>query len=286
MSELTIRPLGAEDAEGGLRLSTQAGWNHLPSDWQRSIALSPETCLGLFDGDDLAATCAITEFGELGWFGLFLVDEKHRRKGFGTKLFDAALSVGRQRGIERFALDSSDAGRPIYTRYGFELDEGIERWIGPNAPHSGDPTAELASESDWDALLALDLRMTHVDRHAQLRRLASEVGARVRIVRGPDGLSAFGFTRPGRLAGSIGPVVALNADDACAVIEALLADRHELDGEGQTAVDLLENETAKEIMNGRGFEKVRRNIRMFLPNADSPVLTGPCVYAATGLGMG
>ena len=280
MTDLKIRPLVPADAEDGLRLSTQAGWNHLLADWQRSIALSPETCLGMFDGDELAATCAITEFGELGWFGLFLVDEGHRRKGLGTQVFDALLKLGRERGIQRFAMDSSDAGRPIYTRYGFELNEGIERWLGPNA--AGTARADLLRESDWGALLELDREVAGIDRGAQLRLLAGEEGARVRVV--PEG--GFGFTRPGRLAGSIGPVVARDPETAGVIIDALLADRHELDGERQVVVDLLDNNITKRLMTERGFTKSRRNIRMFLPQSGESVLTGSFVYAATGLGMG
>jgi GNAT superfamily N-acetyltransferase len=280
MNEMEIRPLVPSDAEGGFRLSTQAGWNHLVEDWSRTIALSPESCLGLFCDGTLVTTCALTEFGSLGWFGLFLVDTDHRRKGLGTQVFDALLKLGRERGIQRFAMDSSDAGRPIYTRYGFELNEGIERWLGPNG--GGAARADLLRESDWDALLELDREVTGIDRGAQLRLLAGEEGARVRVV--PEG--GFGFTRPGRLAGSIGPVVARDAAIAGVIIDALLADRHELDGERQVVVDLLDNDIAKHLMSERGFTKARRNIRMFLPGSGESVLTGSSVYAATGLGMG
>ena len=100
---MTIRPLTEEDAPGGLRLSTQAGWNHLDVDWQRCITLCPRTTIGVFD-DTLIATCSATPFGRLGWIGLFLVDEAHRRKGLGTRVFDALLTAGREEGIERIAL--------------------------------------------------------------------------------------------------------------------------------------------------------------------------------------
>jgi hypothetical protein len=70
------------------------------------------------------------------------------------------------------------------------------------------------------------------------------------------------------------------------IIDALLADRREIDGERGIAIDLLDNDAAKDIMTARGFTKLRRNIRMFVPLAGETVLTGPNVFAATGLGMG
>lgn len=282
---MQIRLLTANDAAAGLRLSTQIGWNHLLADWQRNIALSPHTCLGLF-ADEMVATCSVARFSSIGWVGTLLVDQAYYRQGLGTKIFEAMLKAGREAGIERFALDSSDAGRPIYARYGFELDEGIERWIGPNQALSSASPCTLVCDRDWDELLALDHSITHVDRSAQLRLLATESGARVRVFRDGSAVCGFGFTRPGRLTGSIGPVIANDPTAAAAIIDALLADRYELDGHAKVAVDLPDHGGSKDLFTVRNFTKLRRNIRMFLPGSGAPVLTGPDVYAATGLGMG
>lgn len=282
---METRPLTLNDAEGGLRLSTQTGWNHLLADWKRIIGLAPGLCMGVFD-DHLVATCTVLKFGKIGWVGVFLADQERQRQGLGSKVFEAMLKAAQDAGIERLALDSSDVGRPIYLRYGFEVQEGIERWIGPNGASGNERNAAAIAESDWDALLTLDREVTSIDRERQLRQLASEDQATLRVVRDNGNLVAFGCSRPGRLAGSIGPVVARDAVHAELVIDALLQDRRQIDGERRVAIDLLENEEAKILMKARGFSPVQKNIRMFRPLDGPAVLNGPKVFAATGLGMG
>jgi GNAT superfamily N-acetyltransferase len=281
-----IKKLTLQDAPAAYTLSTQAGWNHLVVDWERSMTLSPDTCLGAFIDDVLAATCTVAKYGTLGWIGTFLVDQNHQRKGVGTTLFEALLQAGRKAGIERFGLDSSDLGRPIYRKYGFAEDEGIERWLGRNRPVEGSLPADELRKEDWDSLLEFDREAINVNRQAQLRLLAAEEGATVRLLREEGNVIAFGFSRPGRLVGSIGPVIAEDASSAERIIDSLLADRDRIDGDRGVAIDLLDNDKSKEIMSQKAFTRLRRNIRMFVPLEGAAVFTGPKVFASTGLGMG
>jgi GNAT superfamily N-acetyltransferase len=125
---MSYRELTKQDAEEALRLNIQCGWNHVVADWERAIELC--LCVGYFDGDEegkLLGTATVTDFWLVGWIGMFLLDETLRGKGIGTRLFAELLGRARAKGMERFALDSSDVGRPIYRKFGFEEDEGIER---------------------------------------------------------------------------------------------------------------------------------------------------------------
>lgn len=59
----------------------------------------------------------------------------YRRQGHGRALMDVMIGYGREHGLQRLELRTSEAGRPLYTALGFEpleililrLDEGLGR---------------------------------------------------------------------------------------------------------------------------------------------------------------
>jgi len=153
----------------------------------------------------------------------------------------------------------------------------------PN-PRSAADARPLRS-ADWDSVLAFDRACVKVSRERQLRALAGEPGASARVISEEGELSAFGFSRPGRWTGAIGPVVARDASRACRVVAALMADRRLLDGEKPLGLAILGNAGFNAWLAGRGFQMRRRNIRMFWPEVRD-VLCGPSVFVSTGLGMG
>ncbi|WP_234358714.1 GNAT family N-acetyltransferase [Streptomyces sp. NRRL B-24085] len=70
------------------------------------------------NGRVVGTTVVITAHGVAGIF-LVHVTEAHRRRGVGAALTEAALQVGRQRGMRCAALVASPAGEPLYRRFGF-----------------------------------------------------------------------------------------------------------------------------------------------------------------------
>lgn len=284
---LEIRTFEREDIPAALALCAQVNWNHLAADWERCLALNPEACLGGFEGGELKATCTLTPFGSIGWVGTFLVDQSLRGKGFGKAVFEALLKTARRQGIMRLGLDSSDAGRPIYLKYGFQMTpQGVELWTGPaGGDHESLAVARPLAAADWDALLAFDRNCVQVSRERQLRLLAAEAGVSARVMEERDGLCAFGFSRPGRLTGTIGPVVACDARSASRMVSALMADRRKFDGDKAVGLAVLEQPDLRAWLLGRGFQMRRRNLRMFLPGP-CDALSGPRAFVATGLGMG
>ena len=282
---LDIRNFTSADIPDALALCAQVNWNHIAADWQRLIDLLPEGCIGGFDGRRMRASCTITRFGKLGWIGTFLVDQALRGTGEGTALFDALLNKAKELGMETLGLDSSDAGRPIYLKKGFVMTgQGIELWTG--APARVTETEALPLQnSQWDALLAFDARAMRIDRAEQLRHLSVEPGASVRVLVEQGAVSAFGFSRPGKMTGTIGPVVALDLHRAQTVIRALMCDRRQIDGEKPVGMAVHDHAELKHWLAEEGFQQRRRNIRMFRP-AVVDVCAGPQVFAATALGMG
>lgn len=282
---MDIIPLRHAHITDALALCGQVNWNHLAADWQRSIDLNPEGCLGGFIDGRLRATCTLNCFGDLGWVGTFLVDEALRGQGQGKAMFAGMIAQAKRLELAWLGLDSTDAGRPIYRQHGFVEDEGIERWSGPN-PGGDAAGTEPLNDALWPALQVFDHASVGLDRATQLRHLAAEEGAVGRVLRRNGALVGFGLSRRGRLSGSIGPLVAEDEDAARRLLAALCADRRHLDGEQGIALDALDHDPFKAHLTGLGLVMRRRLIRMFRPGRQRRVFTGPAVWCATGLGMG
>ena len=114
---IDIVELGVDDAQAGLVLSTEAGWNQNEADWR--FFLNKGAVFGLRDGDRLVATAALLPYSAgNAWISMVLVTADFRRRGIATKLVDACLDVAKRRGLTTW-LDATPAGASVYGPLGF-----------------------------------------------------------------------------------------------------------------------------------------------------------------------
>ena len=62
---------------------------------------------------------------------------EHQRKGWGRALLTQVIDDYRGRGMERFYLGATEAGRPLYANLGFETIADLSAWVlgpSPQAP--------------------------------------------------------------------------------------------------------------------------------------------------------
>ena len=117
---LHIDRLQGGDIPAALRLSTQAGWNQMETDWRRLLDLWPPFCLAGKVNGELVATATLVRYGEaIAWVGMVLVDAAHRRRGYGTAMTWAALREAAARGAVAATLTATAMGYPIYIKMGF-----------------------------------------------------------------------------------------------------------------------------------------------------------------------
>lgn len=174
---LEIERLTADDTDDAWSLSTQAGWNQTWADWRRLVELFPETCFaGRVDGDIVATSTLATYDATVGWIGMVLVDGDHRRRGYGSEIFERALRAGLDRSLDVIGLDATDAGRAVYEQYEFDTVVGIDRWSGV-VESSVDTSEVVVTERPGDATL-VDA-MTSFD--TRRRRPTATSGAPARI---------------------------------------------------------------------------------------------------------
>jgi GNAT superfamily N-acetyltransferase len=274
--------LTAKDLDEALRLSTQAGWNQLPGDWQRLIDFTPEGCIaGRADGR-LVATSTIATYGkDAHWLGMVLVDKECRGRGYGTAILAEALRRAEALGSGAIGLDASDQGRPLYLKMGFADVSPIDRWGGSMKAPAKEPPLEILSHATLDAVLALDRTACGADRSRLLVHLAMERDVVGWVATDSRGAAGYAILRPGRTCAHLGPIVA--ADPAH--FESLLdAAALYLNG-AELLLDIPRTDQNSALLAKRGVEIRRRLTRMTHRRAQ-PLLLGPGVRAAVSFELG
>src|SRR4051812_29690635 len=115
---IAIVRLGAEDAAGGLALSTEARWNQNEADWR--FFLTRGTVYGVRDSDRrLVASAALLPYSSgNAWISMVLVTESWRRRGIATRLVDACLDTAHRMNLATW-LDATPDGAKVYGPLGF-----------------------------------------------------------------------------------------------------------------------------------------------------------------------
>ncbi len=90
-----------------------------------------------------------------GWIGNLIVPAPLRGRGYGSRLFMAALSSLQAQRLASIWLTASELGRPIYEKSGFTLVDTIERWVSCKR-FSDEPAMETTSTAR-EMLCAFDL---------------------------------------------------------------------------------------------------------------------------------
>lgn len=281
-----IAPLREADISDAMRLSAQAGWNQIEADWRRLLVLWPENCLAIRDAGHVIATGSLATFDStLGWIGMILVDESHRKRGLGGAMMDFLLRQADRIGLARVGLDATELGRLVYSRRGFAEHSLINRWSGSTKGAKSRSTRRVRSE-DWSPIVEMDRSAFGHDRTALLRHLACETGAFVRVIETGNNIIGFGMSRRGRTAGHIGPIVADHLDAASQLLDALLADLAKAD-QGAAVIDVPDACPLAQHLQSKGFSASRRLTRMFRPT-QAPAQTNakPRVFAAAGFELG
>lgn len=248
-----VRPLSAGDIPAAFQLSADAGWNQTAEDWQRLIDLSPEGCLAIDVGGELAATATLVCYGrKLGWIGMVLTKRQHRGRGLARHLLTEALDLADRMRIATVKLDATQDGKPIYEKFGFRPEHAVERWSRPGSSK----TSTLASNALGKAPLTEECRNADclafgADRKQLLENLAHE-----------NTLMAIGtsylLARPGRQSAYLGPCVSNSPKTARALIERAL-----LRSASNWAWDLFpDNTSAVKIARELGFTPSRHLLRM------------------------
>jgi GNAT superfamily N-acetyltransferase len=245
-------PLGESDLPGCLALSKAARWNQNEADWR--LMLEFGRGWGISVGGALAASTLVLPYGgDFAWVSMVLVLPEHRRRGFASRLLRTAIGDMAARGLTP-VLDATPAGRAVYAREGFGDRWGFTRFFLKERKTSlAEGEARPVRESDWRAILELDREAFGASRERVLRALQRRLPQAAWLVEG----KGFVFGRDGREARQIGPLVAVDAGSARALLSHALAAL-----EPPLYVDAADHAALATFVSGLGFALQRPFMRM------------------------
>lgn len=265
---IDIVELGVDDAQAGLALSAEAGWNQNEADWR--FFLSKGVVFGVRDGTRLVATAALLPYSAgNAWISMVLVTADFRRRGIATKLVDACLNVAKRRGLTTW-LDATPAGATVYGPLGFMPTLQLRR-MRLAKPQEADATWQL-SAGNLEALVVRDASAMGFDRSTLLSEFAARSGSRV-----ASGVQAMALVRDGRIARHIGPLLADRIDQALALVDAIVHSET-----GPWLIDAVHSQ--EEFLNGlvqsgwsieRPFQRMRFGPATAAPAQTPLAVAGP-----------
>jgi GNAT superfamily N-acetyltransferase len=268
---LDIVELGVDDAQTGLVLSTEAGWNQNEADWR--FFLSKGVVFGVRDGARLVATAALLPYSAgNAWISMVLVTADFRRRGIATKLVDACLNVARRRGFTTW-LDATPAGAAVYGPLGFMPTLQLRR-LRLQKPQAAAATRPLTA-GNLDGLAARDGSAMEFDRSTLLSEFSARPGSRI-----VSDDRAMALVRDGRTARHIGPLLADRADRALALVDAIVHSET-----GPWLIDAVHSQ--EEFLNGlvqSGWNIERPFQRMRFGRATAPPAQLPFAVAGPEFG--
>lgn len=219
-SGAVLWPFSTEHLEGALALSREMSWPYRLEDW--AVAMDIGKGFVLTRDRAVIGTAAWWPYGETGaCAGMIIVSGAEQGRGYGARLMDAVLDAAGARVIQ---LNSTAEGRLLYERRGFHPIGTIHQHQGIFSGAEFGPSAASvrpAALSDRPAIAALDREATGWTRTAMLEHLSKAADAWV-LEKGGS-VRGYALSRLFGRGHVIGPVVADDAADARALIEAALA---------------------------------------------------------------
>jgi ribosomal protein S18 acetylase RimI-like enzyme len=281
-----VRVLGPADLAPARALSAAAEWNQVEADWRVFLELGH--LLGIdAPGHGLVATAATLPLGhEFGWISMMVVRPDFRRRGLGRQLLGHCILDLAAQGLVP-GLDATPAGRELYQQHEFRDTWAMTRWKcdRPATAAPGEAVQGLevraATAADLDAIAALDHRAFGTRRRSVLARLLERAPWLAALALRAGEPCGFLLARDGREAFQLGPLAAVDADAAIALLGrtfVLLA--------GGAYIDVLDrHHEVAAWLAAHGFAPQRRLTRM-LYRHDEPFGDGRVAVAIAGPELG
>ncbi|MDQ7728887.1 GNAT family N-acetyltransferase [Halomonas sp. SpR8] len=214
--DLTWRPMTANDLEAAHRLSLKLGWPHRIGDWRQMLEVGEGVALESIDGE-LVGTGLCFNQGAVATLGLVVVSDEWQGLGLGREMMVRLMALA---GARTLLLVATAAGRPLYQKLGFEASNRICQYQGivtvaPPAPPL--PGLRAMQASDQAALLALS---PDSPAHAAVAQSATH-GV---VIEKAGVIEGVALKRTYGRGAQIGPILARSAEQAQALVLALLAE--------------------------------------------------------------
>ncbi len=222
MDGLRIRPMRPDEISIAVNWAAAEGWNPGLADDVCFAAADPRGFfIGEFEGAPAATVSCVNYSAGFAFLGFYIVRKDLRGRGFGLRLWNAAIAHAGPRVI---GLDGVVAQQQNYRKSGFEFAYANVRYGGTVAPPDAPPAGVIAlTDVPMDTVEAYDATVFPAPRSTFLRAWIGSPGHLGRAIVRDGRLAGWGVIRPCRNGRKIGPLVADDRSTAEMVLSALLA---------------------------------------------------------------
>ncbi len=271
MTEEEVKSIAVEWA-------AEEGWN--PGLYDASCFYEADSggfFVGLLDNEPISCISAVAYDKAFGFIGFYIVKPEYRGKGYGLKIWDAAMAYLNTQNI---GLDGVIEQQSNYKKSGFELAYSNIRYEGSaKRTDKNFPEIVRLSEISFYDIARYDTALFPVPRHQFLKTWLTQPESMALAALQDKQIVGYSVIRKCRIGYKIGPLFADNKDIANKLYLALC---NFVELGSQVYLDVPEvNKAAIELAESYGMQKVFGTARMYTksqPNIDINKIFGVTTF--------
>jgi GNAT superfamily N-acetyltransferase len=275
-----VEKMDVNDFPFAVQLANTMDWNMTEEDFEFMLKLEPEGCFVQFQGDERVGVATSVVFGEVGWFGNFIVNKDVRGKGAGTSLIQNAIDYLRNKGVATIGLYAYPHLVKFYERFGFEADIDFLVLKG-KAAFSSQELLKAAERRDVPELVDLDCECFGANRRKLLEPIILDNANLCYVSTGNGEVTGYVAAKVYGKMAELGPLVccANHVDEAVVLLKTMLS---RLNGLEIFAYIPKEEGELLNVLGQAGLKEDFSLVRMF----SGPPVTKKCIYTAESLERG
>lgn len=262
--DFEIRQLRQKDIDFAYEMVRAEQWNVTKEDLSRMLEYEPMGCfLAEIEGAPAGHVFSIG-YQRLGWIGLLIVQNQHRKRGIGESLMLKAKRYLQRVGAQRIKLDAVPEVSELYRKMGFANEYNSLRFQGyAGGAHQG-KSQKVSHFQDGiiERIAEFDARYFGANRERVLRKLYEAFPDLCFVVTAKSEVAGYIMCRKAELGYNLGPWVCMpeNKNDAVHLLTTCL--KH-IGIEEPVYVGVPErNQSAQRILRRFGFSQYSSAVRM------------------------
>jgi len=280
-SHYSISAMSQQGLQTVLNWAAIEGWNPGINDASAFYAADPAGFwLGNYEGQPVASISAVKYGRSFGFIGLYIVNEAFRGKGFGYKIWEAAIASLAGRNI---GLDGVLAQQENYRKSGFKHAFRNIRFAGKSTQdHTPSTNIRNATELNFSQLESYDRQFFPEERTAFLKSWINPANTHTLALVENSTVVAYGSIRACERGFRIGP---LNAENTGLAVELFLALTATVPEGSEIFLDVPEpNRAALQLAETFGMNPVFETARMY--TKELPQIPLEKIFGITSLELG
>ena len=260
----THRATSVKEVKFAINLAQKMNWNPGLHDAECFFKADPKGFfIGRLNGQPISCISAVKYSDTYGFIGLYIVQPKYQRHGYGTRIGIEALNY--LEGLD-IGLDGVLEMEGEYEKYGFEHAHQNKRYEGlamGSSAKKTDPRIIELSKMPFSDLLAYDNQLFPAPRPEFLKCWINQPQSIALGIMEKNQIAGYGVLRKCLLGYKVGPLFADNAEFAETLFEALSSQIRKGTKIFLDVPEETENPAAVAIAERHGMKVIFRTARMY-----------------------